>query len=521
MKNTVIAPIKPPASDEARRAIESSAYWDPEKLVVRRKGYGADGRESLEVDETVIYSLLRHSERAVINGEMIAFGKLQPVCATSWDGSPVVYDGRQRRKAASVINERMALIVDLRRKLGEDGEDLATLRNACIEKSELAPKSWGWATAEALPLYIGGRVGDAKIGFDAPGLLGVGGAIPFRLWTVFQNVDPDSMEMRELSTSAEHARVKTPPSKLARRIQSMIDDMPISHVARLLTVTVNTLHNRLLILKVEPKVQEAVDLGGEDGGISWRQLSDEFFVKDKEGKTVPIDPVAQLAKLDQIAGTKKRGAKPGEKRGALAVVADAEPATAAGAAAGPTTAAKPATAPGATVVKLTPNLLRHLARDIEDAMNTADEDEAKLQLEAMAVCLRFVAGDPAILDEFPIARDVLIASIKKVGGEGATFTAPTPKPAEIPPKVAIANTLLDLCEKWVKTRMGKGPFTPNWPQGENLSREVIEALAASQSQYRAHEAECAIDGSEPESPSDWFENWVTNEILTPEVAKAA
>jgi hypothetical protein len=410
------------------------------------------------------------------------------------------------------------MIDNERNKLGEDGKDLAVLRNHCLQKAQLAPKSWHWATEESLPLYIGGRVGDAKQGFDAPGYLLPDGYVQYVLWSVYQDIDPDSIEMMELSSAAEHARKSTPPSKLATRIQTMLTELPKAHVAKIMGCTERSLQDKLLVLKVTPEVQAAVDLGGERGGISWTQMRDSMFRAGKGGELVPIDPAEQINKLPEIAGTKKRGG--GNKStktpeatltGNVSQTTESTPKPAES----PT---KPAEDQAPKVIKLRPEVLIGFAKSLEDGAESLDMDnpnspDAKDDMCAMAAVLRFVAGDSEILDEFPVAKDCLMAALKKMGG---TLVNPVAEPAqkEISEEVKIATKVLDLCESWCKTRKPEGDeFSPNWPQGENLSKAVVKALDESQQEYRAHQKEARANGDEPTEPEIWIEEWVNENLM--------
>jgi len=516
------APIK--ASPEARALVEQTHYWSPSDLLVLKKGHGADGKENLEIDETIIYSFLKYSARVTINGSQHAYGMIKPVLVTSWTGRPILVDGRQSRKNSDEINDRLTMIDGERKKLGEDCKDLspeslAVLRNHCVQKAITAPKSWHWATEEAMPLYIGGRVGDAKQGFDAPGfLLPEGGYVSFVLWTVYQDIDPESIVMKELSSAAEHARKTTPPSKLAVRIQSMLTELPAAHVARIVGCTERSLQDKLLITKVIPEVQAAVDLGGEKGGISWNQMHDEMFKPAKGGGLVPLTPEEQLARLPEIAGTKKRGGQKGPRN-----VASPPPPAAAPAqeAAPPPGAKQEPTAP--KVLKLRPEVLIAFASALEKGaesldMDNEDSPDAKDDMSAMAAVLRFTAGDSEILDEFPVAKECLMAVLKKIGGVLANPVEN--KEPEIADDVKIATALLDLTENWVKTRKPDGDaFEPNWPQGDALSEGVKEALGNAQTEYRKHQTELRAEGNEPTDPEIWIEEWV-NENLMKVKAKA-
>jgi len=532
----------PQASPEVRQALELHQYLKPEDMIVRKKGRSNDGREALEVDETLIYSLLRGMKQIQINvspnctddrKHTIAYGYYEPTTLTTWTGERVIANGRQRRKAAIEINARVQMLVAERAK-DPTYADHATFRNYIVgTKTVLSPKAWGWASDEAINLYLGGRVGDAKQGFDAPGLFTADGTpIIYHLWCVYQDIDPESPQMWELSTSTEFGRIKTPPSRLAARIANMLQDLPRAHVARLLgDIDDRTLTNRMMILQVEKAVQAAVDLGdGKPGGISWTQMRDNFFQAGKGGKLVPLAPEDQIALLGKLAGSSVRGggsAKQKEARAAAKGAASGKTPTPVSAAttapAAPASKAPEPTA-GHVVVKLKPELLSKAAGALEKAADTmadADQLDNKQDLLAMAAALRYFTGDSGALKEYPIAHDLLTALLAKIGGDGATIapvaSAATEKTED--PSVMMGVKILDLNEAWRKSRKhgpvvnGLVTFEPNWPQGEGLSAGLVDMLTKCQAQYRKHEADSLTDGKTPTAADEFIEEWVTSELL--------
>lgn len=305
--------------------------------------------------------------------------RAQPITTTIWlddSGHMRVYikDGRQRAGESSqrgkenpgaieAINLRVKQLVAQACELAEKDTDLAKdghklkvrLRGKAKELRATDP-AWAWAKADLLPLYIGGKLGDSSSTLDAAGLIDWTpcdkserpAAIPYIAWVSHEPEDsnPATGATQLASLGLKAAQVATPPTKEAHQLASLcrpvcpqrVEDeseadyetriapgapygqgLPVTVVAEMMGITVNTVQDRIHLLSLEPEVQAAVDahvLG--QPGLSLRQVRDGGFYLagsgGRNGGRAPKSREEQLKLLELLMG--KRGLGPVDDGGA-------------------------------------------------------------------------------------------------------------------------------------------------------------------------------------------------------------
>ena len=333
--------------EAARASLRSHSFYEPVDLTIYQTatGPGDDGRSRLPLSETLVTSLLVNSSpadyRKVFGHQkpiLCVCNARQPVATTIWpdaQGHMRVYimDGRQRAGeseqrgkenpgAIEAINIRVRQVVALAADLVAADSELASdshklrvrLRTKCKE-FHATDAAWAWANANLLPLYIGGKLGDASSNLDAPGMIDwspcekgqLPVAIPYVAWVAHEpeDRDPATCVTQLASLGLKSAQVVTPPTDEARQLASLCkpvapprldgeseadyeariapggpygQGLPITVVAVMMGVTVNTIQDRMHILQLEPEVQQAIDahVRGEPG-LSLRQVRDGGF----------------------------------------------------------------------------------------------------------------------------------------------------------------------------------------------------------------------------------------------------
>lgn len=333
--------------EAARASLRSHSFYEPVDLTIYQTatGPGDDGRSRLPLSETLVASLLVNSSPAVyrkVFGHqkpiLCVCNARQPVATTVWpdaQGHMRVYimDGRQRAGeseqrgkenpgAIEAINIRVRQVVALAADLVAADSELVSdshklrvrLRTKCKELHATDP-AWAWANANLLPLYIGGKLGDASSNLDAPGMIDwspcekgqLPAAIPYVAWVAHEpeDRDPATCVTQLASLGLKSAQVAYPPTEEARQVANLCkpvapprldgeseadyeariapggpygQGLPITVVAVMMGVTVNTIQDRMHILQLEPEVQQAIDahVRGEPG-LSLRQVRDGGF----------------------------------------------------------------------------------------------------------------------------------------------------------------------------------------------------------------------------------------------------
>lgn len=333
--------------EAARASLRSHSFYEPADLTIYQAttGPGDDGRSRLPLSETLVTSLLVNSSPATYRK---VFGHQKPilcvcnarlpVATTIWPDAQdhmrvYIMDGRQRAGeseqrgkenpgAIEAINIRVRQVVALAADLVAADSELVSdshklrvrLRTKCKELHATDP-AWTWANANLLPLYIGGKLGDASSNLDAPGMIDwspcekgqLPVAIPYVAWVAHEpeDRDPATCVTQLASLGLKSAQVATPPTDEARQLASLCkpvapprldgeseadyeariapggpygQGLPITVVAVMMGVTVNTIQDRMHILQLEPEVQQAIDahVRGEPG-LSLRQVRDGGF----------------------------------------------------------------------------------------------------------------------------------------------------------------------------------------------------------------------------------------------------
>jgi hypothetical protein len=305
--------------------------------------------------------------------------RAQPITTTIWpnaSGQMRVYieDGRQRAGESSqrgkenpgaieAINLRVAQLVaqacELAEKdaeLAKDGHKLKIRLRGKAKELRATDSAWAWATGDLLPLYIGGKLGDSSSTLDAAGLIDWTPcekgdrptAIPYVAWVSHEPEDrnPATGATQLASLGLKAAQVATPPTQEARQLASLCrplqparvegesdgdyatriapgapygQGLPVTVVAMMMGITVNTVQDRIHLLSLEPEVQAAVDahvLG--QPGLSLRQVRDGGFYLagsgGRNGGRVPKSREEQLKLLELLMG--KRGLGPVDDDGA-------------------------------------------------------------------------------------------------------------------------------------------------------------------------------------------------------------
>lgn len=373
---------KPAHTPEERRAhFRSYSFYHPSDLAVYRSvnGPGDDGRADLPTSEILVFSLLANRSPAV---ERRVFGHAspilcvthsrQPLCGVVWDKGrgmePFITEGRQRGGdsaergeanpgAIEAINRRLRQLVDLAVEIAAKDADAAgkpevlkvKTRSEAAARYKRADAGWEWAESISLPLYVGGKIGDAaEPGLAPPSYTSMidwtvspPRPIPYVAWVAFEpeDRDPAHYATQLASLALKGAQVATPPTKQAQQFQSLcaapapakLDEetdeqyvdrvsrggpygqgLPVRFVAKHVGLDSNSVQLYMRLLDLEPEVQQAVDAGarGEDG-LSLKQIRDGgFFVATAGGpggKRIPKTREEQLKLLAELQG--KRGVR--------------------------------------------------------------------------------------------------------------------------------------------------------------------------------------------------------------------
>lgn len=299
--------------------------------------------------------------------------RAQPITTTIWpdaSGHMRVYieDGRQRAGESSqrgkenpgaieAINLRVVQLVaqacELAEKdaeLAKDGHKLKIRLRGKAKELRATDPAWAWATGDLLPLYIGGKLGDSSSTLDAAGLIDWTPcekgdrpiAIPYVAWVSHEPEDrnPATGATQLASLGLKAAQVATPPTQEARQLASLCrplqparvegesdgdyaariapgapygQGLPVTVVAMMMGITVNTVQDRIHLLSLAPEVQAAVDahvLG--QPGLSLRQVRDGGFYLagsgGRNGGRVPKSREEQLKLLELLMGKRGLGA---------------------------------------------------------------------------------------------------------------------------------------------------------------------------------------------------------------------
>lgn len=387
---------KPAHTPEERRAhFRSYSFYHPADLAVYRSlnGPGDDGRADLPTSEILVFSLLANRSPAV---ERRVFGHAspilcvthsrQPLCGVVWDKGrglePFITEGRQRGGdstergeanpgAIEAINRRLRQLVDLAVEIASKDADAAgkpevlkvKTRSEAAARFKRGDVGWEWAEPISLPLYVGGKIGDAaEPGLsppsytsmiewfpcvqddptrDEPSWISKPRPIPYVAWVAFEpeDRDPAHYATQLASIALKGAQVATPPTKQAQQFQSLCaapapakqegetdeqhadriahggpygQGLPVRFVAKHAGLDSNSVQLYMRLLDLEPEVQQAVDAGarGEEG-LSLKQVRDGgFFVATSGGpggKRIPKTREEQLKLLAELQG--KRGVR--------------------------------------------------------------------------------------------------------------------------------------------------------------------------------------------------------------------
>lgn len=373
---------KPAHTPEERRAhFRSYSFYHPSDLAVYRSpnGPGDDGRADLPTSEILVFSLLANRSPAV---ERRVFGHAgpilcvthsrQPLCGVVWDKGrglePFITEGRQRGGdsaergeanpgAIEAINRRLRQLVDLAVEIAAKDADAAgkpevlkvKTRSEAAARYKRADAGWEWAESISLPLYVGGKIGDAaEPGLAPPSYTSMidwtvspPRPIPYVAWVAFEpeDRDPAHYATQLASLALKGAQVATPPTKQAQQFQSLCaapaparqegeteeqhadriahggpygQGLPVRFVAKHVGLDSNSVQLYMRLLDLELEVQQAVDAAarGEDG-LSLKQIRDGgFFVATSGGpggKRIPKTREEQLKLLAELQG--KRGVR--------------------------------------------------------------------------------------------------------------------------------------------------------------------------------------------------------------------
>ena len=373
---------KPAHTPEERRAyFRSYSFYHPSDLAVYRSpnSPGDDGRADLPTSEILCFMLLANRSPAV---ERRVFGHAspilcvthsrQPLCGVVWDKGrglePFITDGRQRGGdstergeanpgAIEAINRRLRQLVDLAVEIAGKDADAAgkpevlkvKTRSEAAARFKRGDVGWEWAEPISLPLYVGGKIGDAaEPGLSPPSYTSMidwasspPRPIPYVAWVAFEpeDRDPAHYATQLASLGLKGAQVATPPTKKAYQFQSLCaapapakqegetdeqyanriahggpygQGLPVRFVAKHDNLDSNSVQLYMRLLDLEPEVQQAVDAGarGEEG-LSLKQVRDGgFFVATSGGpggKRIPKTREEQLKLLAELQG--KRGVR--------------------------------------------------------------------------------------------------------------------------------------------------------------------------------------------------------------------
>lgn len=493
-------------------------------------GKGAIGRENLPVDEMLIYSLLTSmvfGEEIFLDGtaQYVAYSPDQRMLCSSWGTTAeknviTVTDGRQRYKAEREINTRMGMLHGL---ITENKGDLDKARGAAVALSKTSA-AWKWAKEIALPMYIGGKIGDATQNIECAGLLrqhpetkeySIVEYAVFTDWNPLNFNPHDRIAMLGIAQRTEFSRVGTPPSIDAMQLADMCKVLPMAHVAQLRDCDERTIRNRTRILKLDPKVIAAIDLGGNKGGISWTQAMDHMFTKPAKagGELEPLPPEKQLAILPRISGKKTRGGDPNKVPKAAVLFKGTEE----------------------FFSELVGSLdnLQGQCQEAIDAGTVSEDQSPLIQVEIAYRVALFMSGDTTALDANPDIKAVFYGSMLTCGmikeDAAAPESAESKKeaPAPVSREITLANNLQDLFTRWGETRTTKTDennnsiHTPTWPEVTDLAPEVKEALGDIRIAYHNKLAERAADDNSMPDKTGFALDYINAHYLSLKDAPAA
>ena len=354
------------------------SFFRPADLSVYRHphGPGDDGRADLPTDEILVFSLLANrspaAERRVFGFDrpiLCVTHSRQPLCGVVWDRGdgpePFITEGRQRGGsteergeanpgAIEAINRRVAQLVALAFEIASKDAEAAEkpdvlkvkTRSEASARCKRGEAGWEWAEQIVLPLYVGGRIGDAAEPGQAPPsypsmiewlpvvfevvagrqrqgvdaslgeLVMVSGPkpIPYVAWVAWEpeDRDPATAATQLASLGLKGAQVATPPTVLARQYQSLCappapmrlegeseeaygeriraggpygQGLPVRFVAKHSGIDPAWVHFHVKLLDLIPEVQAAVDASarGEEGGLSLKQVKNGGFFASSSG----------------------------------------------------------------------------------------------------------------------------------------------------------------------------------------------------------------------------------------------
>ncbi len=139
-------------------------------------------------------------------------------------------------------------------------------------------------------------------------------------WALFWDVDHQDDEPKlppislEIFLHKALAAVKEKPSSKAKAIQKALDaGVPLTTLAAHLRLDRNTIHKYQHLLRLDSKVQDAVN----DGRISIREMITLFFDRDHSGKQPRLKPKPMPEQLSILAclelGQKTKGSHRGPR----------------------------------------------------------------------------------------------------------------------------------------------------------------------------------------------------------------
>lgn len=560
-------------SGEQKKKIRSRTVWDVADLYVDRPvdqgGFGsfaADGREFLDVDASVFKSLIRHYSSG--NGQV--WPSIMPmkvtICGSNEKPMLVVLNGRQRLKAVDRINRVMARIHKMWHELDKDK---VRLKNAVVTMSEqarngAATQPWledfAMLDGEDVDHLVGGRVN----GESVPGLLTKSretedGPMPYCVRVEYSDIDPNTPEALELST-AERISVPTPPLVVAHQIRRLLDaNRTPDSIAANFGVSTRTLFNQMLILLVEPEVQQAVN----SGKIKWRTLKDSFFVDTKTRGPVVKSRKEQMELLERYAGVpvreaaamrtdlaKAEGKVPSPTAATLAEdaakratqpTATAVPPGTAPTGAPPAAAAKPVRGgrkDDTSILALLPRAAAMVRRQAEELpvpdMEAGAEEFWKAKEEAVRFdtasrVVAFLGGDSTALDDMADLQKVISDSLATARADAE---AEEKKAVEreleakgMTPKQKLATSVMNLFEDWEDQDVDERTDWPQttWCRADPEVRgaqpaadaEIQEVVGKIQAEYirRQKEGDAEFKSEYEANYYDFANYWVLSNLL--------
>ena len=558
-----------------RKQLRSTTVWPTTALYIDRPidqgGYGsyaADGREFLAVDASLVRSILSHHERDTRGRAwpLISPAKVTICGADDEHVILVMLNGRQRCKGVDYVNQIMAWIYDLWLQLDRDR---IKLKNALISyiasaKNEdddnhasLPPRARDLAFLEPedVEYLVGGRVNGEAV----PGLLTKGkdtdeGPVEFCLRVEYTEIDPNTVDALELSV-AERINVETPPLVQAQQIRRLLEaDRSPESVARNIGCHPKTLQNRLLILRVEPEVQQAVN----DKIVSWHTLEKMFFVRTKTGK-MPLSREDQLRVPATFASIKTKHAAAAERRQMMegSGLGQGQPSETTAAPAGATapapaapkpahgvpgiagtapTGAPPAAAPrpvqhrrepsGAGILALLPRSAAAVRDRAAALPEPSEEDDAQAYVQkrttravvqAVAAVMAYLGGDAdALAGAPPEVRDAVTEALAEaradVDAEAADARHKDQFNRGQTPTQITGKLVIELFAEWEET---PDDARGEWPVLDEDSPEA-DAVRAALSRIQAAYGEALVKGEVGSSVDDKMEfaqSWVLEIFL--------